>query len=261
MYKVFAYFAILIFATSCYSNRELVYLQDEAFSNRIPKQIDNQRPVYKLHPNDVLHVDIKTTDPETSALFSIQEEGRGGGFNANPAMLYIRGYSIDDQGNITIPLIGKVPLAELTLPEAKNKLQSEVDRYLSNASVEVKLVSFKISVVGQVRQPGYYYVYNGQANLLEGLSLAGDLTEFASRQNIKLIRQTEKGSEVILLDLTDPSVIQSPYYYLLPNDVIYVQHSEAQIRNQNLRPFGVFFGGITAIVLVARFILDIDFNP
>jgi polysaccharide biosynthesis/export protein len=256
MQKIFIYIVILIFVTSCYSNKELIYLQDETYSNKIPKPIENQRPIYKIHANDVLHIDIKTPDAETTALFSLQDQNRGGGFNASPAMFYIRGYSVDDEGNVALPLIGKVPVAELSIQEVKSKIQSEVDRYLTNASVEVKLVSFKISVNGEVNNPGYYYVYNGQANLLEGLSLAGDLTEFASRKDIKLIRQTEKGSEVILLDLTDPSVLQSPYYYLLPNDVIYVQHSEKQIKNQNLRPLGVFFAGLSAAVLLANFIIN-----
>ncbi len=256
MYKAFIYIGVLIFATSCYSNKELVYLQDEAYSNKIPKPIDNQRPIYKIHANDVLHIDIKTSDSETSALFTVQDEGQGGGFNANPAMLYIRGYSVDNDGNVSIPLIGKVQVNDLSVEQVKSKIQAEVDRYLTNASVEVKLVSFKISVNGQVRSPGYYYVYNGQANILEGLALAGDLTEFASRQDIKLIRQTETGSEVILLDLTDPTVLQSPYFYLLPNDIIYVQHSEKQLKNTNLRPLGVFFAGVSAAILLANFIIN-----
>ncbi len=257
MRKNILYIIIVIFATSCYSNKELVYLQDETYSNKIPKAVDNQRPLYKIQQNDVLYIDIKTPDPETTNLFKSADEGRVG-FNASPSLLYIRGYSVDNDGFVTLPLIGKVHVDNLTIDDVKAKIQSEVDQYLTNASVEVKLVSFKISVLGQVSNPGYYYIYNGQANLMEGLSLAGDLTEYASRQDIKLIRQTEEGSEVILLDLTDPSIIQSPYFYLLPNDVIYVQHSDKQIKNQNLRPLGILFGGISAFVLIANFVIDLS---
>lgn len=256
MHKIIIYVIIVVFATSCYSNKELVYLQDETYSYKVPKAIDNQRPIYRIQPNDVLHIDVKTPDPETTAMFSIQDDNRVG-FNANPAILYIRGYSVDDEGNVSIPLIGKIEVRNLTVDEVRTKVQSEISNYLTNASVEIKLVSFKISILGQVNNPGYFYVYNGQATLMEGLSLAGDITEFGSRKNIKLIRQTEQGSEVILLDLTDPSVIQSPYYYLLPNDVIYVQHADKQIKQANLRPLGVFFGGISAVVLLARFIIDL----
>lgn len=256
MYKIIVYVIIIVFATSCYSNKELVYLQDETYSYKVPKAVENQRPIYRIQPNDVLHVDVKTPDPETTALFSARDDSRTG-FNVNPAILYIMGYSVDNDGYVTIPLIGKIDVDNLTIDEIRSKIQAEVDKYLTNASVEVKLVSFKISILGQVKNPGYYYVYNGQANLMEGLSLANDITEYGSRKDIKLIRQTEKGSEVILLDLTDPSVIKSPYYYLLPNDVIYVPPAEKQVKNQNLRPLGVFFGGITAIVLVARFVIDL----
>lgn len=256
MHKVIIYVAIIVFATSCYSNKELVYLQDETYSYKIPKSVENQRPIYKIQPNDVLHIDIKTPDPETTQLFSIQDDNRIG-FNANPAILYLQGYSVDNEGDVTLPLIGKIKVENLSIAEVKSKVQSEVDRYLTNASVEVKLVSFKISILGEVKNPGYFYVYNGQASILEGLSLANDITPYGSRENIKLIRQTERGSEVILLNLTDPSLIESPYYYLLPNDVLYVPQADKQVKRTNLAPLGVIFGGISAIVLIANFIIDL----
>lgn len=257
MHRISIYLIITIIATSCYSKKELVYLQDESYSYKVPKEIDNQRPIYQIQPNDVLHVDVKTPDPETTALFSSQADNRPN-FNASPAILYIQGYSVNNDGFVTLPLIGAVEVEGLTIDEVRGKVQGEVDKYLTNASVEVKLVSFKIAVLGQVNNPGYYYIYNGQANLLEGLALANDLTEYGSRDEIKLIRQTEKGSEVILLNLTDPSLIQSPYFYLLPNDQIYVPPAKKQIKNQNLRPLGVLFGGISAIVLISNFIIDLN---
>ncbi len=257
MNKILIFITFVIFASSCYSSKDLVYLQDGSYSEKIPKAINNKRPVYKIQPNDILSIEIKSPNPETSALFNDESSVRGA-FQANPALLYLRGYSVDDMGNINIPLIGKLEVKDQSVDEIKRLVQAQVDKLLVNSSVEVKLVSFKISVLGQVNNPGYYYIYNGQATLLEGLALAGDITDYGSRTKIKLIRQTQSGSEVILLDLTDPGVIQSPYYYLLPNDVIYVQPSPRQVSRENTRTLGLIFGGISAAVLLANFILDVN---
>ena len=110
--------------------------------------------------------------------------------------------------------------------------------------------------MGEVRNPGYHFIYANQATILEALGLSGDLTVNGNRKNIKLIRQTDTGSEVIILDLTDPNLIKSPYYYLVPNDVVYVQPSKAQLTRTNLIPLGTLFGAISATFLILNY-----FNP
>lgn len=118
----------------------------------------------------------------------------------------------------------------------------------------VKLISFKISVLGDVKAPGRYFIYNDRANLLEGLSMAGDLTQGASRQNVKLIRQKGDQSEVVLLDLTDPNLVQSQYYYLMPNDVIYVEPRKTQLKRENLVVVGVMLSIISTGVLLLNYL-------
>lgn len=253
--RVAIYSFVLIWLSSCYARQELIYLQDETFSSEYPTQIKNRRPTYKLQANDVLHIDIQNPDMETAQYFNYgEQEMRGFGNQSN---LFVTGYSVDESGYVTIPLVGKVRVVDLTIDEAKQLLQQEVDKFLRNTTVDVKLISFKISVMGEVNNPGYYYVYNGQANVLEGLSLAGDLTPFGNRENIKLIRQNESGAEVILLNLTDSEVMKSKYYYLLPNDVIYVEPSERQIKRANLEPIGVVFSAVTALALIVNAVVNI----
>ncbi len=245
---------LIIWTSSCYSRKELVYLQDPTFSNEYPTQIKNRRPTYKLQVNDVLHIDIQNPDAESAQFFNYgQQQMQAFG---NQSTLFVQGHSIDEGGYVTVPLVGKVKVEELTVDEAKNLLQQEVDKFLRNTSVDVKLVSFKISVMGEVNNPGYYYVYNGQANVLEGLSLAGDLTDFGNRNNIKLIRQNDNGAEVILLDLTNSDVMKSKYYYLLPNDVIYVEPSARQLKRENLVPIGIVFSAITSLALIANVVIN-----
>lgn len=249
---------VLVWLSSCYSRKELVYLQDSSFSEEYPTQIKNRRPVYRLQVNDVLHIDIQNPDAETAQYFNYgQEEMRGFGNESN---LFIMGHSIGEQGLVTVPLIGKVKVVDLTVEEAKTLLQQEVDKFLRNTTVDVKLISFKISVMGEVNNPGYYYVYNGQANVLEGLSLAGDITQFGNRNNIKLIRQNDNGAEVILLDLTSSEVMKSKYYYLLPNDVIYVEPSSRQVKRANLEPVAIVFSALTTLALIINAVVNFRNN-
>ncbi len=256
-----AIFFVLIVSclSSCYSRKNLVYLQDSGFSSEYPTLVKNRRPIYKLQTNDVLSIDIQNPDSETAQYFNYSgQELMGIG---NPSNLFVTGNAIDEDGFVTVPLVGKVKVIDLTIDEAKKLLEQEVDKFLRNTTVDVKLISFKISVMGEVNNPGYYYVYNGQANILEGLSLAGDLTQFGSRNNIKLIRQTDDGAEVVLLDLSSSEVMKSKYYYLLPNDVIYVEPEETQIKRANLEPVRVIFqafGAAASIVTAVVLIIGLD---
>lgn len=245
---------VLAFLSGCYSSKELIYLQSDEFSSDYPTLIKNKRPDYRIQPNDVLQVNIQNPDSETSVFFNFgNQEMRGFG---NPAIFYSTGFSVDKDGFVKIPLIGTVQIENLTIEEATQIIQQEADRYVRNATVDVKLISFKISVMGEVNSPGYYYIYNGQATILEGLSLAGDIREFGSRKEIKLIRQVDEGVEVVKLDLTDADLMNSKYYYLLPNDVLYVQPMKEQIKRANLQPLGIVFSGLSALVLISNFLLN-----
>ena len=249
----------LAIVSGCYSSKELIYLQSDEFNNEYPTLIKNKRPEYRLQINDVLQIDVRNPDPTTSAMFS-KSQGQNNLGNVNNAFLFLSGYSIGDQGFVNIPIVGKVKVDGLTVNEAETLVQTEVDKYLNNASVEVKLVSFKISVLGEVNDPGYYFVFNGQANVLEALSLAGDVTPFGSRHDIKLIRQTDEGSEVILLDLTDAELMNSKYYFLLPNDVIYVEPNDEQVKRENLEPLGVVFSALTTLALFVNTYINLSRN-
>lgn len=246
---------LLYLLSACISNKKLVYFPDPAFNTKAPTEIINRREVYKLQPRDVLSIRVKTLDTESANYFNIQSEG---GFQQiNPAGLYLNGYSIDEAGYIEFPEVGRVQVKGLTVNEAQNLIREKIGEYLANATILVKLVSFKITVLGEVNKPGYYYVFNEQATILEGLGLAGDLTDFGNRKNITLIRQVEDGSEAILLNLKDPDLIKSKYYYLLPNDVVYVQPLEEKNIRSNLGTLGalsILFGAISSTILLLRYL-------
>ncbi|MEM9832820.1 MAG: polysaccharide biosynthesis/export family protein [Bacteroidota bacterium] len=241
--------------SACIPNKQLVYFPDPEFNTQVPTAVYNPRQTYKLQPRDVLSVRIKTLDTDTENYFNIQPNN---GFQQlNPAGLYINGYSINSQGTISFPEVGEVELSGLTLEKAEEKIREAINSYISNVTILVKLVSFKITVLGEVNNPGYFYVYNEQANVLEGLGLAGDLTDFGNRENITLIRQTDEGNETVLINLKDPKLLASPYYFLQPNDVLYVQPLRAKQTRDNINTLtllSVLFGAISSTVLVLNFL-------
>lgn len=241
--------------TSCYYNKRWVYIQDKSYSESIPTQIKNENSQYRLRPSDVLSVKVKSsTEAGISDIFNISPTGQF--FTMDAGNMYLQGYSIDQGGQITLPILGTITVKDLTLEEAENLIQQQANKFLNNATVIVKLVSFKITVLGEVRSPGYRYIFNNQATLLEGLGLAGDLTENGNRKRIKLVRQVPTGSEVVMIDLTDPKILKSKYYYLMPNDVIYVEPLRAQSKRSNLALLTLFFSAVTTTVLVLDYFKD-----
>ena len=237
---------------SCVAQRELPYLQGKDYSTQATVQVENERQVYRLQPGDVLSILVQSVQPALNDLFSMTT-----GQNiqsGDPGNLFVSGYSVDAAGSIALPTVGRLKVAGLTVEETQLLVQKEVTRFIREANVVVKLTSFKLTVLGEVRAPGRYFVFNSQATVLEALGLAGDLTEFGSRTNVKLIRQTAKGSEVVLLDLTDPNLLRSKYYYLLPNDALYVEPLRARTNRGNANNLGLVFGGLSTIILLLSFI-------
>src|SRR3990170_3487995 len=203
----------LLLFSSCYYNKRLVYFQDDSFSTS-PKLMENVKSTYRLQSNDILSIKVKSsTDAQVSDLFNITTTTQAPMFTS-PGNLFLEGYSIDESGQITLPIIGTLTVKDLSIEEVQSLIQQNANKYLKNATVIVKLISFKVTVLGEVNNPGYHYVYNNQITILEALGLAGDLNAVGSRKNVKLIRQVPKGSEVVLLDLTDPRLLKSKYFYL-----------------------------------------------
>ncbi|GAA3995414.1 polysaccharide biosynthesis/export family protein [Hymenobacter fastidiosus] len=235
------------------AQRTLPYLQSPAYSTTAAVTVLNEPRPYRLQSSDVLSIRVQSVQTVLNDMFNITDTRNilAGG---DPSTLFLSGYSVDVDGFINLPTVGKVKVTGLTLEEAQAHIQQQVGKFVRDANVLVKLLSFKITVLGEVQNPGRYFVYNAQATLLEGLGLAGDLTEFGNRQNVKLIRQTATGSEVVLLNLTDPNLLRSSYYYLLPNDALYVEPIQARAGRANANNLGIVFAGISAVVLVLNYV-------
>ena len=232
--KSILFFITVALLSSCYNYKRLIYIRDDAekFSDR-PVVIATAPQEYLLSVNDVLSINVQSQDPEVSSMFNINSNDRVQ--QTTPMSLYISGYSIDNLGNIKLPIIGDVHVKDLSIGDAQRVIQDEVNKYLNNATVAIKLISFKITVLGEVENPGYFYIYNAQANIFEALGLAGDITPMGKKEGVKLLRQTRKGTEVVLVDITNPAFMKTDYYYLQPNDIIYVEPFKANTKRTNLQ--------------------------
>lgn len=233
MRRLVYFLLLLVSAFSCISKKELVYMQNSNLKETVPTAIPSSYKAYKLQANDVLSIKVQSLEPEISNIYNIIPPSSAFGF-ADPGTMFLSGYTVDEAGNVNLPNVGKLKVEGLTITQTQELIQRNIDRYITNATVVVKLISFRVNVLGEVQRPGQYFIYNDRATILEALSMAGDLSRGANRENVKLVRQTPTGSEVVLLDLKDPNLVQSQYYYVMPNDVLYIEPSEALVKRDNL---------------------------
>jgi len=250
--QLFVSLSLLFLLSSCYTSKNLDYLQSNSSHLKIPLQTSE----YLVQANDILDIKVQSRDPEQTNFFNITSVDNRSN-QANPASMFLTGYPVNSFGKINLAIVGELKVSGLTVNEIRSFVQLEIDKHLVNATVSVRITSFKISVLGDVKNPGTNYVFNTQSTILEALSAAGDLNITAKRKNIKLIRQIEDNSIVVKLDLTDPEIIKSPYYFLHPNDVIYVDTSKQNLASKNIQNnlgiFSLILSAISTTVLVLSF--------
>jgi len=214
---------MIVFLSSCVTQKQVKYLQRQQ-QNDTTRSYQNQRlSDYKIQPYDNLYIRVFSLDEKSYLFFNKQNTLTNNYTMAyNDLALYLDSYSVSDSGFIDFPMIGKIFVKDLRIDQVKNTIQTLINEYLKDVTVTVKLVSFNISVLGEVRLPGTHIVYKDKINIFEAISLAGDLNDFANRQKVALIRQTKEGSRVIYLNLNSIDILRSQYYYLKPNDILYI---------------------------------------
>ena len=221
---IFTVVLTMMFA-SCVPQKKMLYLKDaEMAAANVSKEYVNERSVnYKLQPGDNLYIRVlNTVDERTATSLSGESTGVRTQLSSD-ASIYLQSYTLDEEGCIEMPLTGKIELKNLTIDEAKARLQTELDKYVNQTTIIVKLSNFNLTVLGEVTRPGMYKIYQSQINLFEAISLAGNMTNFAKNDEVRIIRQTDHGSEIVTVDMCQADILASPYYYLKPNDIIYVE--------------------------------------
>lgn len=249
------YLLVLMILASC-SRRNLAYfsnLQEEAVYT---EQITNT-PEPKIQPDDLLSISITSLNPEANNLFNRGEMPVAGSItnfsmtNA-PSSIYKEGYLVDQGGCIDFPVLGKVTLGGLTKAEAKAKLIAELQHYLKDPIVNIRYLNYKVTVVGEVNRPATFTIPSEKINILEALGMAGDMTVFGKRENVLLIREEEGIRKVTRLNLNDKEVLNSPYFYLQQNDVVYVEpDKKKEVQASTNTRFIAITSSVLSVLIVA----------
>ena len=242
---IFLLFPLL---ASCVSQKELTY-----FSESDQSEFENYLTTsYEIRPLDLLFIDLKTLSPEggTADFFqggnnmAVQPLAQGG---AGP---YFLGYTVSDSGYVKLPVVGRLKVSGLTMLQAAEKVDEALKPYLKYSAVTVKLANFRVSVLGEVTRPGVQYVYDTKYTILQALSAAGNLTDFGDRSRLRLVRESEEGTKIVTLDLSDPALLASEYYFLLPNDVLYVEPLKARAFSINSRVASLGLSVLSILLVV-----------
>ena len=204
-------------------------------------------------PKDLLSITVNTTDPQAAAPFNlpVQTPMNAALTNINtPTQPTLQQYLVNNDGEIDFPVLGRLKVGGLTKNQAEDLIREGLKSYLKEAPiVTVRMSNYKISVLGEVNRPGTFTVSNEKVNVLEALAMAGDMTVYGVRDNVKLIREDATGKrEIMLLDLTKSDLILSPYFYLQQNDILYVTPNKTKAKNSDI-------GNTTTTVISATSIL------
>ncbi|MEZ4793622.1 MAG: polysaccharide biosynthesis/export family protein [Gelidibacter sp.] len=241
--------------SSCASRKEMVYFQDEPLSSN---EINNMASELVYQPNDLITIDVNGADQETVQPFKLPpitfDENRSV-LNAQ-GTLRVQAYLIDVNGNIEFPVLGTLKIAGLTRTQAHEFMKEKLKEYVKDPIVNIRLANFTVTVLGEVNRPGTYNIQDERVSLSEALGLAGDLTINGKRDNIFLIREINGKKRFAKLDLTSVNIVNSPLYYLVQNDVIYVEPNTAKIRSSTFNPnTAIVISAISTLATIAAILI------
>ncbi|HUX57553.1 MAG TPA: polysaccharide biosynthesis/export family protein [Bacteroidales bacterium] len=237
-FQALSIITILLLLTGCTSQKKLAYLNNlpetggqETFTMSIPD--------YKIQPRDILYITVKAMLPDGTIVDFLSSSRNQGitQIGQNESGGYLFGYDVNSEGNIVLPAVGPIKVGGLTLEETRKLLQTSADKVFNNSTVECKLLSFKFTVIGEVRSPGSYINYNNYLTVLEAIGRAGGVGDYGNRNRVLVIRPQDNGSKTYRLNLQDKQILSSEAYFLLPNDVVIVEPLSQKIFNMNLPTF------------------------
>lgn len=219
LHLIIATVCLAALVSSCVTTKKTTYLQDYKKSEYPDEYVPPE--TYLIQPNDNLYVRVSTPDPTISEIFNAMPgtTTMGGGGE----MTQLISYPVHLDGTIVMPYIGVIEVSGKTLSEARATIEEELVGYVSDASVTVRLVNNYVSILGDVNAPGMYPIYKDRLNIYQALAMAGDVSLYGNRYKLKVVRQTPKESVIKEFNLTDENIVDSEFYYVMPNDVIYVK--------------------------------------
>jgi polysaccharide biosynthesis/export protein len=247
----------LVVFSSCTNQKELAYLSnlpelsgEETFLLSIPD--------YQIQSHDVLHITAMAMRPD-GMINDFLSQGRIYGsatYMQGEAGQFLFGYDVDREGRVILPAIGEIHVAGLSIEDAREKIQLEVSKIFTNATVECKLLSFKFTVIGEVRTPGAFINYNNHLTVLEAIGRAGGINDFGRRDKLIVVRKSNSGTTTFSLNLQDKKILSSEAYFIRPNDVVIVEAGEKKIFNLNLPTYTFVLTAITSTITTTLLLIN-----
>jgi len=252
------YFIIIVAAigllSSCNKRAQLLYINNNISNENLKTP---NIPQYTLKSGDMLYVQIITQDAAVSSLFNnrgISSSMQSNMFGSESGN-YLYGYSISDSGYIQLPVLGKLKVIDLTINQCRELIQKNTEKYLTDGIAVVKMLSFKVTILGEVRSPGVKTNLKDYLTIFEAFGLAGDFTDYAQRTNVLLVRQTPDGVKTLRVNLQDKNLLFSEAYYLVPNDILLVEPRKGKLFNMNAPNVAVSLSIISTTLLLINLIL------
>ena len=260
--SLFSCLIAVFLLASCQSYKKVPYFQDVDVVN----QAEQQEKLYdaRIMPKDLLTIVVSCTNPELAIPFNLTVASNAGMAASNSSYVTtqptLQAYLVDNEGNINFPVLGELKLGGLTKREAERLIIDKLKPYMKEMPiVTVRMVNYKISVIGEVTRPGTFTISNEKVNLLEALAMAGDMTVYGLRDNVKLIREDANGKQqIVTLDLNNAETILSPYYWLQQNDIVYVTPNKAKARNSDVgNSTSLWFSATSILVSIVSLLVNI----
>lgn len=238
---VTALIGLLLFSQSCITRKDISYFQD--IGDSLSRETITQDFEAVIQPGDLLSIHVTSLSKEASSFFNVVGE--------DSDQQVANTYLVDADGEIEIPLIGAVTVSGKTTQEAKAEIKERLGKYLVGPTVNVRIRNFTVTILGEVEHPGVYTIPNEKITLVEALGLAGDMTIFARRVNVLVIREEAGERLFVKLDLTSKQFFESEYYYLHSNDVVYVEPGKGKFASADAwyKILPIVFSGLTALGL------------
>ncbi len=245
-YKFVSFLVVVLTLSSCVPHKKIAYFQDLENDSSVTSFINTH--ISTVHPSDLLSISISSLSEDASELFELKTGSEDPNFASNT-------YLVREDSTVQIPVLGKLSVAGRSTGQVAKDVQTALKPYLKDPTVVVRIVNYRITMMGEVAKPGVYHVPNEKISILEAIGLAGDLTIYGKREDVKIIRSSGGKHQVHTVDLTSKSLFSSPDYFLQNNDVVYVEPSKGKtsLDDNVYRILPLIISTLTLLIVVVGF--------
>ena len=257
--SLFLLLLVVAFMSSCVSPKQLAYFRPVTAESaeEINKYMESQ-PEPRVKVNDALVIIVSALDPEAVVPYNLPNVAYATPTSSNiPTTPSFQYYTVDGNGEINFPVLGKLRVVDMTQSEVINMIQDKLSTQIVDPIVTMRFLNARVTVLGEVKNPGTYYLNNGRISILEALGMAGDMTQYGRRDNVLITRENNGKLEFARLDLRSDEIFTSPYFYLQQNDVIYVEPNQARTTsNQSIGLWLSMVGSVSSAATVVVSVLS-----